>query len=622
MKRRTLRHLLPFLLLAAPAAGQHVLNGEVVGLGMDDGELTPDGRYLVTRDTAAFTNAYVWDVGTGQRVATHGATSGTLAAGPALDAVAVTDTRAVVLGSTLMVLDLTAPGTAVLAEYAGRSALARDVALDALGRFAVVRTPQEVQVLRLADGAVALSGPPSGTTDSAQYDVDATVATADHGVATDFDPLADDAGVLVVEFAPSGGGGPRVVHQSPPNERLGGRPHDLAVSPDGQWCAVRSDEEVALFRLDGANTRMVWKTAPVAPVNPFLDSAMDSVVMTDGWVITMGRSASPAGWAIVEAYDLAGGRSFATLYGDPHDLELAPDLGHLALRTSERFCTVDLSTLQVGAGLFVHEVDVHTVVTGFGAGLDSVAVSDTHAAAAFVRGNGPVGRVYRIDGFQPVWVGTVPLDSAPIDVGFTPDGTRAVFTTLRGYSVYDVRTGSVTLSQVAVPTGWWPWCDGLALNDSHAAAFGVEFVHGSGWLELVDLFDEPSAVCASAANSTGAPGRLVATGSSRPAANDLELWALGLPPNAVAMVAYGSPGAPFRYGDGALCLTGPVIGRALTGAANANGVLRIALDQNAVSTGPGTFLAGTSWLFQVVHRDPGGVSGHNATNGVLVPFLN
>ncbi len=79
---------------------------------------------------------------------------------------------------------------------------------------------------------------------------------------------------------------------------------------------------------------------------------------------------------------------------------------------------------------------------------------------------------------------------------------------------------------------------------------------------------------------------------------------------------------PFRYGEGALCLAGPVVGRYVTGAVSANGTLRIDFDQGAVSTGPGTFLAGTTWLFQLVHRDPGALTGFNATNGVSVPFID
>ena len=111
-------------------------------------------------------------------------------------------------------------------------------------------------------------------------------------------------------------------------------------------------------------------------------------------------------------------------------------------------------------------------------------------------------------------------------------------------------------------------------------------------------------------------------GSSRPSANDLTLWASGLPAGVVSLLTYGAPGIPVRFGDGALCVTGPIVGRYVTGAVPSSGALEIDLDQNAVSTGPGTFLVGTTWLFQLVHRDPGAATGFNATNGVRVPFLD
>ncbi|MEZ6015393.1 MAG: hypothetical protein R3F49_09790 [Planctomycetota bacterium] len=604
-----------------PAHAQHVLGGETIGLGTDDGALTPDGRLAVTRENTAASTAVIWDVATGAQLMRYEASGGAIS-GSCCDAVEVTDTRAVVIGTSIQVLDLGTIQPAPIAEYP-LNAPPRDLAIDALGRFVLVRASDSVRVLDLSNGAQLLSVPSTTTSPGGPYDVDAAVATADHGVATDYDQLSS-AGVTIVEFAPSTGGPPRVVYQSPPNARLAGRPHDLAVSPDGQWCGVRSDQEVALYRLDGTNTRLMWKASPSVAVNPFDDSAMDSIVLTDDWLFTMGRSASPVGFTVTEAYDHAGGRSIALLPGDPHDLDLTPDQGRFVMRTSQRLGVVDVSQVQVGAGLFVHEVDTASVVTGFGAGLDSVAASNTHVAATFVRASGPIGRIYAIDGTQPVFERTIGLLGAPLDVAFTPDGTRAVFTSLPGVQVYDLRTRTLTLSErPVVGNGWWPWCDGLDLNAANALAFGIGLANGGGgWTSLLDLFDEPAAACPSFANSTGAPGVLVATGSSRPASNDLTLWARGLPGGVTTLLAYGALGAPVRFGDGALCLAGPVLGRYITPAASAAGDLRIDLDQAAVSTGPGTFLVGTTWLFQLVHRDPGAVSGHNVTNGLLVPFLN
>ena len=606
------------LLLIPTAQAQHVQDTELTSLGMDDVALTPDGRFAVLRMTTAQTVAVVRDLQTGAEIAQYQG-SAALGSGPSSDSVAVTATRAVIVGSNVQILDLTVPGTARLAEtFPGE--FSHDVAIDALERFACVRGGAAVQVIDLVTGAVLLDlASPNVQSTSA---VDSIAVTADHAVA--LESRNGETTVAIIELAPPAGGPPRAVYQSPPNERLGGDPHDLATSPDGQWCAVRSDDEVALYRLDGSNTRLVWKQTPAQPVAPFADSAMDSIVMTDSWIFTFGRSAIPVGWSVLEAYNLLGARASMLQFGDPHDIDLTPDEARLVTRTSQRLGVVDISAVAVGGTLQLGEVDVTSIVTGFGAGLDSIALTPTHAAAMFVRQTGPIGRIYRIDGLVPVFENNLQLLGAPQDVDFTPDGTRALFVSRNGVQVFDMRTRTVTLSQTVIPAAGWPtWSDGVAANDAHAVALGVGVFNSTGgWTTMLDLFDEPRSVCPSLANSTGRVGTLVATGSSRPAANDLTLWARDLPPSVTAFYAYGALGAPFRFGDGVLCLAGPVVGRFAPRSVQANGTLRVDLDQAAGSTGAGTFLAGTTWLFQLVHRDPTSPLGFNATNGIEVPFLN
>jgi len=614
----TFRIALPGLVLGAPALSQHIQETELTSLGMDDVALTPDGRLAVLRMTSANTIAVVRSLDTGAEVARY-QTNATIGSGPSSDSVAVTDTRAVVVGSDVQVLDLSVPGTARLAEHFPGE-FSHDVAIDPLGRFACVRGGAAVQVIDLATGALLLDAASPNVLGTNA--VDSIAVTADHAVA--LEERNGQTTVLIIELAPALGGPPRVVYQSVPSERLSGDPHDLAASPDGQWCAVRSDGEVALYRLDGTNTGLVWKQAPGQFVAPFADSAMDSILMTDAWILTWGRSASPVGWAVLEAYNLVGARAGQLQFGDPHDLELTRDGARLVTRTSQRLGVLDLSTLAVGGTLALGEVDVASIVTGFGAGLDSIATTDTHAAAMFVRPAGPIGRIYRIDGAVPVFESNIQLLGAPQDVDFTPDGTRAVFVSRNGVQTFDLRTRTVTLAlQVISGAGWPTWSDGVAVRDSHAVALGVGVFNSTGgWTAMLDLFDEPRAACASLANSTGRAGTLVATGSSRPAANDLTLWARDLPPGVTAFYAYGALGAPFRFGDGALCLAGPVVGRFAPRTVQANGSLRVDLNQAAGSTGAGTFLAGTTWLFQLVHRDPASPLGFNATNGIEVPFLN
>jgi len=122
-------------------------------------------------------------------------------------------------------------------------------------------------------------------------------------------------------------------------------------------------------------------------------------------------------------------------------------------------------------------------------------------------------------------------------------------------------------------------------------------------------------------NSTGAGGKLAATGSTSVSANDLVLVATQLKPNALSVALQGSAvlAVPRIYGDGLRCVGG-TLKRLATGSASPDGT---------ATFGPGLaarggWTSGALFGFQVYHRDPTGPcgSGFNATPAVVVTFTN
>jgi len=137
-------------------------------------------------------------------------------------------------------------------------------------------------------------------------------------------------------------------------------------------------------------------------------------------------------------------------------------------------------------------------------------------------------------------------------------------------------------------------------------------------------------VCAPATpNQTGVPGRLELSGAPYVAANDLQLVARDLPPDAFTMfVASRAAAAPtLPPGSvGALCLGPPIRRFNRPGeivAANGAGLAELELDLDSVpgQAGPIAVQPGDTWVYQAWYRDrSGGVSVGNFTNGSSVTF--
>jgi hypothetical protein len=119
-------------------------------------------------------------------------------------------------------------------------------------------------------------------------------------------------------------------------------------------------------------------------------------------------------------------------------------------------------------------------------------------------------------------------------------------------------------------------------------------------------------------NSTGATSKLIGRGSDYATVGCLNLVASDLPPTAFGLFVMSSTQASIPNFDGGLgtfCLGSPFL-RLPTVMAGANGIATLALDF-ANLPGGASFLSGTTWNFQLWHRD---VPATNTTNGLAVTF--
>ena len=132
------RLALAVALLAPPAAAapQYVLAEDSDNLGIDDVAISPDGTFAVARENTQSTSARVYDLASGARLGHLFSSFGTIT-GFAQDGVACSNERAIVIGSSALLLDLANPAVALTEHDVGERP--RDVELTADGTIAAVR---------------------------------------------------------------------------------------------------------------------------------------------------------------------------------------------------------------------------------------------------------------------------------------------------------------------------------------------------------------------------------------------------------------------------------------------------------------------------------------------------
>ena len=615
--------------LTSFASAQFVLNVDT-DLGMDDGALTPDGRYGVIRMNAWAGSMRAYDMQTGALVEEHQCAF--FSSGENQDSVAVTNERAITIGDCAYIADLGAVGTPqfILAHHElGNDA--RDVEITPDGSIAAVcggtpnaMSPGGLFLFDLATGALLANTPgaPSDAFSGAYSTALDTVAVTDtHAVFLSFvDAGAPQTRVTIFSLK-NDTGAPATAFETTATPGLGGdldgAPSDLMITPDGKYVAVRSEFEVALYALAGRPTGAEWRAAPLQNPGALQNATMDTIVATDTRIATITRWSNGGVGAQLDLFDLAGNQVMDRLVGDPHDLAVTPSGQRLVVRTSSGAALYDLATDPAAGSLQeLAQTTASATHTGFGAGLDSVEVTETRAAMIFRQNSQTDVRVFDIsaDTFQVLAQYLMPEPAT--DLSITPDETRLVLSADSYLEVFDLRTNTLALTRNISSAGPIPWSDGVVTNNTHALVWGV---NGSqtGWVATVDLFSAPTSYCRSQNNSTGAAAVTHASGSASVAANDLKLWGTGLPASELAVLVYGNGRGATPFGEGTSCVSGTVHRFPLNTSA-ASGQLGEVVDVNGALSAGGAITAGSTWNFQFLYRDG---SLRNTTDAVTVTFL-
>jgi hypothetical protein len=407
-----------------------------------------------------------------------------------------------------------------------------------------------------------------------------------------------------MDLHPAGGGAPVVVYRTAPGSDQAGKPHDITMTPDGQYAVVRSGAEVGLYRLDGASTHQVWSKNLFGDPGPFGSSAMDSVEATNFRIATISRRSNGAIGAQLDVFDMLGTQRYAYLDGDPHDVALTPDGTRVALRTHLAAYLFDVRRLPMQPVLQpLDVVDFAGTNTSYGAGLDSIVAGDTQVAAISRNSGTTKVAVWNIeeDRFAPFFSSLQP--DVSLDLEMSSNGKRVIFSFLKSFLIVDLRTGQEVLrGDGTLHTGWPSWCDGVAINGTHAAAFGVAVTNGQGWISLIDLFEHPRRFCPTNPNSTGEAGELSLSGTPGVLSNDLKVWGTGLPSRAVTRLVYGDTATQNPFGAGFFCVGGLTAAFPLS-RATPGGIATQTIDYGNLPQGGGAIVPGTTWYFQMVHRD-------------------
>lgn len=606
-------------------------------LGLDDVEITPDQRYAVIRENNSTVQFRVHDLATGARVSNP--LSGGLI-GECLDAVAVTNSRAVVLGGyAAYVLDLTQVPTG-LVNALSVGLHPRDVAITPDGTIAAIRggTPflgvtNGLFLVDLATGAQLAAAP--GTTNtysgatSTSWNIDAVAVSNQHAVFLST-PSASASGrtrVTIFTLHPSGGGAPVKSYETGGTLDLFGAPHDVAMSPDGLHVAVRSELNVAVFDLSNADApTLVFGKRLAGSPGPFEDTAMDSIEVTNTRVVTISRVTNPVlpQGAQVDVFDMSGTQRHDRMAGSPHDLAITPDGTHAIVRTSEGVTLYQIGNL--GAGPVLPPLD-HKPAPSAGiwyeGGLDSIEASDRNVVTlAQTPGlSGTIVHFWHIGNARLDFVAQRTIaNSRPVDLQMTPDGAKVAVAGNSGVAYFHVETGMQTFdTHVVGPNPYYQWCDGVAVSDDKVAAVG-QWGGQNGWYAFVDTTPYSTQYCTSTPNSSGQAATIRALGDGSVSNNNLKLFVEGAPQGARGRFVYGSSQQQVPFGDGFQCVGGSLFGLRLLDA-NVAGSAGLAVNYGAQTIPAGVIQPGSNWNFQFVFFDPQATGfGLNSSDALSITF--
>ncbi|MBK7644898.1 MAG: hypothetical protein IPJ19_17960 [Planctomycetes bacterium] len=622
--------------LASPGQAQTLMHTNNGLLALDDVEITPDQHYAVVRQNRDDQFARVYDLTTGTLAASPASSAADGVLGECVDAVAVTNTRAIVLGNRAQILDLTNLASPLLSStLVGYHP--RDVAITPDGMFACVRGGASLgsfvggqYIFALATGAQVGFHPgeptPYPPVSTYSFEVDDVVASNEHAVMTSFISMGSSTPrtrVAIWELHPGGGGAPVVAFETSTTggiSDLNGAPYDLAITPDGTKAVVRSELEVGLFDLTVSPPALLWKQAPAGNPGTYHEEALDAVEVTNDRIVILSRvqgSGANSG-AQVDVFEMSGVDHHDVIRGSPHDLALTPNGQRALVRTSKGVFLYDLANVS-GSNLVVLDqaLAASSSIQYFG-GLDSVALTDRFAVTLSRAANHVDMQVYFWDlsgaGLLPLAVRTV-TNTRPIDLAITPDATKVAVTGNSNVTVFDLATAVPTFTQYPCSTtAYYPWCDGVAVGNDRVVAT-CQWGPQNGWISIVNIDAFAPNYCVGAPNSVGAGARISAAGTQSIAANNLKLFVADAPAQVPALFYYGPSTAQVPFGNGFQCVGGTLHGLAVLGT-NQVGAGWQAVDYNALPPG-GQITVGSTWNFQCKYRDDAAGGAHLNTSDAL-----
>ncbi len=631
--------------LAATAPAQTVLSSANNLLAIDDVEITPDQHYAVLRQNRSNGYALIYDLNSGQQVAIPAVDLSQLC-GEVLDAVAVTNTRAIVLGGNrCAIFDLTNPTGPILAQpLIGTHP--NDVAITPDGTIAVVRggntdinTVGGAFLFDLASGAQigfrAGAAPLYDFSNSIPYsfDTDSVAVTDRHAVTLSIGSVPFNAPartrVTIWDLHPSGGGNPIVIGETgiPGLSDLRGAPHDVAITPDGVHAVVRSELGLAVWTLSGSTATRIFGGALTNDPGPFFDTAVDSVEVTNDLVVTLANVTDPQNpgpSTQVEVIDWSGARWSGRIPGRPHDLGVTADGTRALVRTGAGVALYRLPSLPMDGTLTPADwFDAPSATDGYQSGLDSVALSDDFALTLTQAPNLADTRVYfwsiargRLDAISS----TLIPNTRPTDVTITPDGRRALVTGNSTISLFHLGTGGKAFEQRLAPANaFYQWCDGVVASADRAVGI-AQTGPQNGWVTLLDTSSIATRYCTANANSSSRSASILPLGDASVSHNSLKLCVDGAPRGARGRFVYGTSQAQVPFGDGIQCVGGMVFGMRFLEANLAGSAfhpVNFASQQNPA----GTVLPGSTWNYQFVFLDQGSQGfGVNSSDAISITF--
>ncbi|MCY2961995.1 MAG: hypothetical protein NTY35_17700 [Planctomycetota bacterium] len=628
--------------LAAGASAQSLQSSFTNLLAIDDVEITPDQRYAVVRQNRSDGYVRVYDLSTGQLVASPAVGSFNDTCGEVLDAVAVTNTRAVVLGGRrCAILDLTNITNPVLAEpWVGFRP--NDVAITPDGTIAVVRGGNSdgmavggTYLFDLASGAqIGFSAGVAPRYDygggpSYSFDTDSVAVTNRYAVCLSLaaDVITTPAATRVTIWDLHPISGPPVVileTGTPSRSDLAGAPHDVAITPDGLHAVVRSEGALGIWTLTGGTATRIFAGALTNDPGPFLDTAMDSVEVTNDLVVTLANVTGPVPQTQVEVFGWTGARVSGRIPGRPHDLAISPDGTRALVRTGAGVALYQLTSLPIAGPLNpVDWIAAPSATNGYQSGLDSVAASNDSAVTLTQAPNLADTRVWfwsiARGQLEPISSTLIP-NTRPTDVVITPDARSVVVTGNATVSIFHLGTGGRAFEHRPVgANAYYPWCDGAVASADHAVGFG-QYGPQNGWISLVNTAPISTRYCTANPNSSGRRASILALGNASVSNNSLKLAVDGAPRNARGRFVYGPTQAQIPFGDGVQCVGGPVFGLRFL-ETNVGGSAFLAVNYASQTIPAGIVLPGATWNYQFLFLDQNSPGfGVNSSDGLSITF--